>query len=342
MSTAEQLVNLMYTWMRKRRRCAELLNKLAEELELLREKCNAGETVGNTSAVIGSALMIGAGVATVCTGGAAAPLLGLGAAFSGGGLAISVGTGLTENILSGKTMEEAQRIERQSNAAAEELQRLFQQLRLEVVLANPGADPDEVDRLVIAEILRVLAPRRGLLTQINIQVINNEPQIFMVGDMGTRQLLRPEVVLGFFGILSFFAFGLNSHQFNRLCADGAGTLVSLLSKTAAKTTRKLLKMSRSGPSAGALTSTGFKAALCGGTMIVGGAAGLAFTLPEATANWKKLIEGNHVTEASQSLRDTAEALLETSGVLRNQLRTMSVEMDGLAQAVNGPEPEPGP
>lgn len=52
---------------------------------------------------------------------------------------------------------------------------------------------------------------------------------------------------------------------------------------------------------------------------MGGAVGLAFALSEAIDNWKDMIEKNHVTEASQSLRDTADAILEMTRTLRKQL-----------------------
>ncbi len=49
-------------------------------------------------------------------------------------------------------------------------------------------------------------------------------------------------------------------------------------------------------------------------------------LPEMIDNWKKLIEENHVTEASQSLRDTAEDMLKMTGTLRKQLENIKYEV----------------
>lgn len=60
--------------------------------------------------------------------------------------------------------------------------------------------------------------------------------------------------------------------------------------------------------------------------VAGGAVGLAFALPEAIDNWKELIKNNHVTEASQSLRDTADALLKISRTLREQLNNMKYDV----------------
>lgn len=56
---------------------------------------------------------------------------------------------------------------------------------------------------------------------------------------------------------------------------------------------------------------------------MGGAVGLVFALPEAIDNWKDLIKENHVTEASKSLRDTADAILEMTRTPREQLDDMN-------------------
>lgn len=56
--------------------------------------------------------------------------------------------------------------------------------------------------------------------------------------------------------------------------------------------------------------------------VVGGAVGMAFALPEAIDNWKDLIEKNNVTEASKSLRDTADAILKMTRTLKKQLDEM--------------------
>ncbi|XP_034080444.1 uncharacterized protein LOC117551621 [Gymnodraco acuticeps] len=63
-----------------------------------------------------------------------------------------------------------------------------------------------------------------------------------------------------------------------------------------------------------------------GSMVVGGVVGLAFALDEAIDSWKKMIEKNHVTEASQSLRDTADALDQMSRTRRNQFDDIKTKM----------------
>lgn len=39
-------------------------------------------------------------------------------------------------------------------------------------------------------------------------------------------------------------------------------------------------------------------------------------------NWTKMIEGNHVTEASLSLRDTADKTQNTIQILKEQMKTL--------------------
>ncbi|XP_027132029.1 apical junction molecule-like [Larimichthys crocea] len=71
-----------------------------------------------------------------------------------------------------------------------------------------------------------------------------------------------------------------------------------------------------------MSTTGVKTAFKGGAMVVGGAVGLAFAFPEAVDNWKEAIKNNHVTKASQSLKDTADAILKMTRELREQFDNM--------------------
>ena len=46
---------------------------------------------------------------------------------------------------------------------------------------------------------------------------------------------------------------------------------------------------------------------------------MVFALSESIDNWKECVTKNHVTEASQSLRNTAESIDEFCRKLRNNL-----------------------
>ena len=49
---------------------------------------------------------------------------------------------------------------------------------------------------------------------------------------------------------------------------------------------------------------------------------MGFALPEAIDNWKDLIEKNHGTEASRSLRNTADDILKMCRTLKDQFDNM--------------------
>lgn len=160
MSTANRLLELIDSWIEQRQLHAKQLRKLALELEQLREKCNVGECVGSSVSVLGA---IGAGVATLFTGGLAAPALaGLGAMYTVTGGAISVVSQLTEHLKSSDTMKEAEKIGKKTNKIEENMKKELEQLKAEVEDMSSFADPDEVDQHVMAEILRAIARQSGL------------------------------------------------------------------------------------------------------------------------------------------------------------------------------------
>ncbi|XP_034721566.1 uncharacterized protein LOC117940359 [Etheostoma cragini] len=302
MAAADRLLDLMFSWIRQRERCAEQLETLARELESLREKCNAGQCVGSSVAVAGAACLIGAGVAAVLTAGAAAPFLGLlGAAYSGVGVTVSVATKITENFLSGSTLKEARTIEQSSSNIAEEIQNGFERLKAEQREARSFADPDDLDRHVMTEVLRALARRSGLDRGIDLRMRGDDIQFFFSKGprcTGPRLVFSIAALTGYLGILAFFTFKGSGKKYTYLITKGTGQLVKLLSSAA------------------------FKTVLKGGAIAVGGAVGMAFALPEAIDNWTEQIKKNHVTEASQSLRDTAKAIRKMTRVLRDQFDDM--------------------
>ncbi|XP_034566412.1 uncharacterized protein LOC117831716 [Notolabrus celidotus] len=307
MSTADQLLEQMYSWIDQREQCAEKLKKLARELESLRKKCNASECVGSSVAVVGSACLIGAGVATLLTGGAAAPFLGLlGGAYTGVGVGISVITKITEHLSSSSTMKDAEKIERKSSEITKNIQDLFEQLKTETQLKKEmqlktetqgrsySVDPNDLDQEVTNEILIAIARRSGL--QLHNVHMFKQPFFFNEGDMlHNPSFSHLSITVGLVGVLAFFTLKPKGKKFELLFVKGGQQLAKEVSKT------------------------GLKTALKGGAMVAGGVIGLAFALPEAIDQWKEAVKNNHVTEASQSLRDTADDLQRISRTLRKQL-----------------------
>ncbi|CAJ1075497.1 uncharacterized protein LOC117831718 [Xyrichtys novacula] len=295
MSTADQLLEEMYTWIEQREQCARKLKTLAQELESLREKCNASECIGTTTAVVGTAFLIGAGVTTLLTGGAAAPLLGIaGGVCSGVGVGISVITKITEHLLSSDTMKDAQRIERKGNEVSENIQKLFQRLKKETQRASSSSDPNDLDQEIMNEILKAMARRSGLQHHFILHMLGKRQHHFGAG-LGGPMFNQSTLMITLGSILSFFTLKASGDIFKLMFVKGGQQLAKEVSKV------------------------GLKTALKGGAMAVGGVIGLAFELPEAIDQWKELVSNNHVTEASQSLRDTAEDLQKITKTLREQL-----------------------
>ncbi|KAK7938465.1 hypothetical protein WMY93_001791 [Mugilogobius chulae] len=71
-------------------------------------------------------------------------------------------------------------------------------------------------------------------------------------------------------------------------------------------------------------------AIRGASKFLGGVVGLAFSLPEAITNWENAIKNRHETEASKSLRDTAE---KTDQARRNLSHNLSQIQKVLEEAV---------
>ncbi|XP_030252919.1 uncharacterized protein LOC115569127 isoform X2 [Sparus aurata] len=310
MSTADELLELMFSWIEERECCAEQLRKLAQELESLREKCNAVECVGSVASVVGAASMIGAGVATFFTAGAAAPLLAVaGGVYTGLGVTVSVATKITEHFLSSDTLKEAQQIEENSNNIARKIQKQFEQLNAQAKERSPFADPDEVDQHVMTEIVGAMARRSGLGQNIGFstEFFSNPALGAMMMNQSSNSAMAAGFTLQVVSILTFFSLKNGGKKFDILFAEGAKQLVKKVA------------------------TTGFKTALKGGAMVVGGAVGMGFALYEAIDSWTDLIKNNNVTEAGQSLRDTAYDIRKICETLKKLFSEMREKFEELAE-----------
>lgn len=305
MATADRLVELMYSWMESRRKCARELRDLAGELESLREKCNAGETVGNSIAVLGAGCMVGAGLLTFATGGIAAPFLGaLGAAYSTVGATITVATKIIEGFKSSGTMERAQNADQFANTIAKEIDQLFEKLKAE----GPGGS--EQDHHIVKEVLEALSRRCGLsVSDMDMDLLLNErlfsykPGHTVIPETAFESAMKDGIV----GIFSVFAFSVEDKVLTKLLTKGTEEIVKKMA------------------------ANGLKTALKGGARVLGGVLGLAFSLPDAINNWEAQIKNNHVTDASQSLRHTSKAILEVVDDLQEKLDSICKEFEELKE-----------
>ncbi|XP_029983476.1 uncharacterized protein LOC115414315 [Sphaeramia orbicularis] len=294
----------MYSWIEQKELSAKKLQKLANELEALRDTCNKFEVAGSTTAVVGCVSVMAAGVATLFTGGLAAPALAVaGSVCSGVGTTISVGTKIIEHFSSSSTLKEATEIEEDCNCKAEKLQQLFEELKAQ----STFTDPDQNDQYVLKELLVSMARRSGL-TDINPSFLFDDHSFNFGGQhtsMKASSVLEMSAITGFVCVLSYFSFVPSGKKLNLLLATGSKKLIQKLS------------------------TIGLKTAVKGGAMIVGGALGLIFSLPEAIKSWEKFTTGNHVTEASESLRKTAESLLNATQAMKHQLNKIKKPFDRL-------------
>lgn len=241
MSTADELLELMFSWIEERECCAEQLRKLAQELESLREKCNAVECVGSVASVVGAASMIGAGVATFFTAGAAAPLLAVaGGVYTGLGVTVSVATKITEHFLSSDTLKEAQQIEENSNNIARKIQKQFEQLNAQAKERSPFADPDGVDQHVMTEIVGAMARRSGLGQNIGFstEFFSNPALGAMMMNQSSNSAMAAGFTLQVVSILTFFSLKNGGKKFDILFAEGAKQLVKKVATTGFKTALK--------------------------------------------------------------------------------------------------------
>ncbi|XP_016343849.1 uncharacterized protein LOC107690130 [Sinocyclocheilus anshuiensis] len=163
MGVADELCEELFRWIYQQKKCADHLMDLATELEKMREAMTTGQFVGNTATVLGSATLVGTGIATFLTGGLAAPLLAVAAGITvGAGTATSLTLSLVENWKSSKTMENAEKTADKIQKIQNNVKRLQKKLQKECQSEGFKAlSSDDVQCEITARILRAMAKRSG-------------------------------------------------------------------------------------------------------------------------------------------------------------------------------------
>lgn len=228
MSTADQLLCCIFSWVEKRRRCADHLDKLANELESYQKG-----GVGSSVALVGAACLIG----SVLTGGAAAPFLGAsGAAYTGTGIAISVVSKIVESFLSNKTLTEAKDVEVECNKCGQEIQRLYKRLKEEQMEKTKFSNSDKLDDCIMTEIINSMARRSGLKWRFNYRTSGRPGMSFSnrgVMFCHRRSLILPTVTM-MCGVLGFFCLSAGGKKSGPLFSAGLQQLVKGVGVSAAK------------------------------------------------------------------------------------------------------------
>ncbi|KAK3563339.1 hypothetical protein QTP86_021818, partial [Hemibagrus guttatus] len=282
MGVEDELCDELYRWMNKQEECADHLKDLAKELEEMREVMTAGQLVGNTATVLGSAALIGTGIATFMTGDLAAPLLVTAASLTvGAGTVTSLACTLLENWKSSEKMKNAQKTAEQIEKICKNIERLQEKLSEEC--KSQDLSSNEVQCKITARILRAMAKRSGR-------------------DLPLSRLIR---LLTTIDTRSCLQFVLSAHFFTTV-----GTLLGVLGVSLAKIVAK---------NGGKYASNAMKTVLKGTGQVAGGALVLAFTLPELIDNCEKLVKNKHETEASRYLRTKAGEMRDAVKKVKNLL-----------------------
>jgi len=165
MDVADQLIDKIISLVELQKRCAKKLDHVADELENIKKGCNVAKVVGSSVSVGGAAALMGAGILSVVTGGAAIPVLAAaGTIATGAGLATNVVSDVTDLIASSCNMKEAKETAEEIENLEKGVQKLMETLKKEgqkrenLVHSRIFSSED----YVVEMILRAMAKREGL------------------------------------------------------------------------------------------------------------------------------------------------------------------------------------
>ncbi|XP_053365795.1 uncharacterized protein LOC128535771 [Clarias gariepinus] len=302
MCVADELCEELFRWLKQQERCADDLMALAHKLEEMREVMTAGQLVGNTATVLGSATLIGTGIATLLTGGLASPLLVAAAGITvGAGTVTSLALSLVEKWKSSDTMKNAEKTAAQIEKIRNNIERLQKKLSEECESQDYDASfSEEVQFEITARILRAMARRSGRDLPLS----------------RLRHILRSDGMYihyrypGFNSNLAFF-------QNVSLLLGIFGYSVLFLKTTAIKGAKYYTPLMTEG-----MAALSLKALLKGTGQAIGGLLGLALTVPDLIDNCEELIKNKHQTEASLFLKQKANEIREAVKKLKKQLNEL--------------------
>lgn len=164
MAAADQLLELMFSWIEEGVHCAELLEKLANKLESVRKKCCLAELVGIIAQVLAAVCKILANILILLQPASqAAPVL---VAIEKALRCVSCFITATAEVVQHSSfyfiLREAEETVEKINTCTETIHRQLKQLRLQVKKKFLSVGSDDVDRHVVMEIVRAVARRSGL------------------------------------------------------------------------------------------------------------------------------------------------------------------------------------
>ncbi|XP_078140657.1 uncharacterized protein LOC144539465 [Centroberyx gerrardi] len=315
MAIADMLIDKISSWLEQQKDCAKKLMNLATELESHTKNVKISQTVGSSASVVGAAAVTAAGLITLCTGGAAVPLLAVaGSVTAGLGVTTSLGSEIVEGFISGSTRKDAEKIAEKSKDLAKEIQRLMELLVKEGEKEQQKARVCTDEDYVVDCIIKAMAKRSGLEWNDNLKLLNIVSDLsknMLSGKDATPRLLQKAAMA--LPLLSIFVIELAAEAILRQAAKKTGKAV--LKKGLTKS----------------ITSVGRKAAAKAIGRVGGGAIGLVFSVSELIDNCTELVRDNFVTEASQSLRDAAKSMETTVDEMKRELDGIRKVFEKLAK-----------
>lgn len=171
MDAADALVKKIISSVDLQTKCADNLDKLADELEGTQKNVSTAKVVGSSLSVGGAAAMTAAGVATLFTGGAALPIIAMASgAASWAGLATDATSDAVTFFRAKNTSEEAVKVVENIVSLHDEIKDHMDSLRDE---AKKKRQPDCFccEDYVIEVILRGMAERNGLTLQGSVSLL---------------------------------------------------------------------------------------------------------------------------------------------------------------------------
>lgn len=156
MEAADRLCDSLLRWLENRKKCAEQLLELAQELEKVHQDSNIAQVVGAATSVLS---ISGALLATILTGGLASPLLAAAAAGSLAGSAVSITSTLVEAGMSSSTFNKATELIKEDEKFGTSVQKLLRDLKEKCGGARLGAHADELECEVTTQLMFALARR---------------------------------------------------------------------------------------------------------------------------------------------------------------------------------------
>ncbi|XP_044188247.1 uncharacterized protein LOC122967594 [Thunnus albacares] len=298
MGNADKLIDQIFSFVDLQNESAEKLNNLASDLEEYNKNINVSKVVGSSLSVGGATALTVAGLTAILTGGAAIPFLATaGSLASGLGLATNITSDVVDAVKSTSAIQEAKQISEKIQNLEKEIQELTGSLVKEAEKSCSDVPPEDY---VVDQILRKIAKRNGLKLNDKINVLT------LVSDLSVKKMFEKDKD---FGLLQKSALELP--LLSEFVTD-----LTLKEIAIAGTKKAQRKVMRTGVTKVA-TSMGLTASKKAIRRVGGGAVGLLFSVPELIGDLHNL--DNCKTEASQSLREMAEAIQTTSEEMKREL-----------------------